>query len=224
MEGAVGSEHKIDATYLSPHVNMASRMMSASKQFGVHLLLSQAAEELLSPEAKSKMRHLDTVTVKGSSVAQKIYTYDAKYIGVDFFLFSKTDRLSNLDSARFTPNSWNTDLDLLGMRRHVSIAFISEFNFGRDCYLAGRWDKAIESLKRANNLMIETVLDEGCIEYEIEGIDMERLLDENDKDEEVLRLRKVLGDGPSMCLLSFMQNRGGIAPKDWDGYRPLTSK
>ena len=29
VEGAVGSEYKIDATYLSPHVNMASRMASA---------------------------------------------------------------------------------------------------------------------------------------------------------------------------------------------------
>jgi hypothetical protein len=31
VEGAVGSEHKIDATYLSPHVNMSSRMMAACK-------------------------------------------------------------------------------------------------------------------------------------------------------------------------------------------------
>merc|ERR1739838_572988 len=72
VEGAVGSEHKIDATYLSPHVNMASRMMSATKQYGINILLSQAVEELLSDQAKAKMRHVDTVTVKGSSVKQRI--------------------------------------------------------------------------------------------------------------------------------------------------------
>lgn len=198
--------------------------MSATKQFGVHLLLSQAATELLSSEAKSKMRHLDTVTVKGSSVAQKIYTYDAKHIGVDFFLYSKTDRLANLDSDRFTPSSWKTDYDLLAMRRHVSEDFIQTFNFGRDYYLAGKWENAIKSLKKANNMMISTVLDEGCVEYEVEGLSEERLLDENDTDEEVIRLRKVLGDGPSMCLVQFMENRGGIAPRKWDGFRPLTSK
>lgn len=70
VEGAVGSEHKIDATYLSPHVNMASRMMSASKQYGVTLLMSQAVEELMSRAAREKLRHLDTVYVKGSSVRE----------------------------------------------------------------------------------------------------------------------------------------------------------
>ena len=75
VEGAVGSEYKIDATYLSPHVNMASRMMSACAQYGVKVLLSQAVEELLSKTARSKLRHLDTVYVKGSNVSQRIYTY-----------------------------------------------------------------------------------------------------------------------------------------------------
>ena len=52
VEGAVGSEYKIDATYLSPHVNMASRMMSATKQYGVHFLLSERVQKLLSENAK----------------------------------------------------------------------------------------------------------------------------------------------------------------------------
>ena len=39
IEGAIGSEFKIDASYLSPNVNMASRLQAASPQFGVHLLV-----------------------------------------------------------------------------------------------------------------------------------------------------------------------------------------
>lgn len=35
IEGAIGSEYKIDASYLSPNVNMASRLEAATKQFGV---------------------------------------------------------------------------------------------------------------------------------------------------------------------------------------------
>ena len=31
IEGAVGSLQKVDATYLSPHVNMAARMEAASR-------------------------------------------------------------------------------------------------------------------------------------------------------------------------------------------------
>lgn len=40
IEGAIGSEFKIDASYLSPNVNMASRLEAATKQFGVNLLIS----------------------------------------------------------------------------------------------------------------------------------------------------------------------------------------
>lgn len=35
IEGAIGSFYKIDASYLSPNVNMASRLEAATKQFGV---------------------------------------------------------------------------------------------------------------------------------------------------------------------------------------------
>ena len=41
IEGAVGSLQKVDATYLSPHVNMAARMEAASRQFGVSVLMTQ---------------------------------------------------------------------------------------------------------------------------------------------------------------------------------------
>ena len=40
IEGAIGSVYKIDASYLSPNVNMASRLEAATKQYGVLLLLS----------------------------------------------------------------------------------------------------------------------------------------------------------------------------------------
>ena len=41
IEGAIGSEYKIDASYLSPNVNMASRLEAATRQFGVDFLLSE---------------------------------------------------------------------------------------------------------------------------------------------------------------------------------------
>ena len=39
IEGSIGSVYKIDASYLSPNVNMASRLEGATKQFGVPLLI-----------------------------------------------------------------------------------------------------------------------------------------------------------------------------------------
>ncbi len=46
IEGAVGSLQKVDATYLSPHVNMAARMEAASRQFGVAILMKERFHEV----------------------------------------------------------------------------------------------------------------------------------------------------------------------------------
>lgn len=212
VEGAVGSEYKIDATYLSPHVNMASRMMSACKQYGVTILLSQAVQELMSDPARAKLRHLDTVTVKGSSVKQRIYTYDARSRGVDFFLFSRTDDQADLEADRYSPNVWNIDQDLRAMRQHLTDDFLEEFRAGRKAYLQGDWTLAIERLERANEIMLEMAVEEGYL--------IDSSVDELLHEEELL----LNGDGPTQFLLNFMKSKGGVAPQGWDGWHPLTSK
>ncbi len=47
IEGAIGSEYKIDASYLSPNVNIASRLNAASKQYGVSVLFSGQIYDLI---------------------------------------------------------------------------------------------------------------------------------------------------------------------------------
>lgn len=212
VEGAVGSMYKIDATYLSPHVNMASRMMSATKQYGVNFLLSQAVQKLLSENCQNKLRHVDTVTVKGSSVQQRIYTYDAK-VRKDFFLYGKTKSKEDVDSDRYTPAIWNIDQDLLAMRNHICDEFTELFNRGRDEYLSGNWHTAIKFLKSANKIMVQQAVEEGY------GGSESLWKDDDDAED-----RQSHGDGPCQRLIAYMQDLGGEAPKDWDGYRPLTSK
>jgi class 3 adenylate cyclase len=46
IEGAIGSEYKIDASYLSPSVNMAARLEGCTKAFGVPMLIS---EDVMNP-------------------------------------------------------------------------------------------------------------------------------------------------------------------------------
>ena len=223
VEGAVGSEYKIDATYLSPHVNMAARMMSATKQYGVTILLSQAVEELLSAPARSKLRHLDTVCVKGSSVAQRIFTYDARHRGVDFFLFERSPEQSDLDAEAYTPLIWENDQDLRAMRQHVTEEFSRKFKEGKDLYLSGEWKDAIQALKDADDIMITNVLEEGYIDYNPDEIDG-RIFDRRNTTEEITRIRGELGDGTCKCLIAYMEKRNGTPPDDWKGVRELTSK
>lgn len=79
IEGAIGSEYKIDASYLSPNVNMASRLEAATKQFGVDFLISEDMYDLLTVEMKSYFRNIDRVTVKGSEKPIRLYTVDLNY-------------------------------------------------------------------------------------------------------------------------------------------------
>ena len=74
--GAIGSEHKIDVSYLSPHVNMASRLEAATKQYGTAILLSGSLCSLLTPETYKSCRLIDRVTVKGSTQPMTLFTYD----------------------------------------------------------------------------------------------------------------------------------------------------
>jgi Adenylate and Guanylate cyclase catalytic domain len=223
VEGAVGSEYKIDATYLSPHVNMASRMMSATKQYGVTILLSQAVEELLSRPARSKLRHLDTVYVKGSSVEQRIYTYDARSQGVDFFLFERNPEQADMEAEAYSASIWEVDQDLRSMRQHVTDDFMTKFKRGMANYFAGNWQQAVDNLNDADNLMIQTVLEEGYIEYDHDELGS-MIYDRRNSDEEIKRIRQEFGDGACKCLIQYMERRDCKAPDDWKGVRHLMSK
>ena len=221
VEGAVGSNYKIDATYLSPHVNMASRMMSASKQYGVTILLSQAVEELLSKPAQSKLRHLDTVIVKGASRPQGIYTYDARAEGTNFFLFDRIGEQADLEAENYTAALWETDQDLKAMRQHVNENFMKKFKRGVDLYISGEWKSAIELLKEADNIMLQTVIEEAWIDVTEFG---DSVFDSQTDDEEITRLRNRYGDGACKNLIQYMERRNAVPPSDWRGFRALMSK
>jgi len=223
VEGAVGSEYKIDATYLSPHVNMASRMMSATKQYGVTILLSKAVEEILSRQCRKKLRHLDTVYVKGSKVKQDIFTYDARHRGVDFFLIERRPEQAEEDAEAYSPTIWEDDPDLRAMRQHVTDQFAETFALGIRHYLSGKWTSAYEYLRSANNIMVETVVSEGYMDHDLEEMG-DDVLDFSTTDEEIIRLRNEFGDGACRVLMSYIERRNFKAPLDWDAVRPLLSK
>jgi hypothetical protein len=196
-------------------------MMGACKQYGVTLMLSQAVQELMSDVARTKLRHLDTITVKGSSIKQRIYTYDARSKGVDFFLFNRTEDQADFDADRYAPQIWNADQDLRAMRQHVTDEFLEAFAVGRKAYLSGDWPLAIKRLERANEIMVEAALEEGYLEDEFDALQLRAGEDARAAAEE-LKLQN--GDGPSLFLINFMKQHGGVAPKGWDGWHPLTRK
>ena len=76
IEGALGSEYKIDASYLSPHVNLTMGLEEATKIYGVPFVVSNAYYDLTSKEVQESLRPLDKVTLHGSKEVITIYTFD----------------------------------------------------------------------------------------------------------------------------------------------------
>jgi len=220
MEGAVGSVYKVDATYLGPHVNMASRMQSACKQFGVSLLCSKDFQCLLSPEAKQKFRHVDTCTVKGVQKAQPIYTYDARHRGINLFLNKRDCNVADIEAKNYSPKIWNTDQDLKCMRQHITSEFEDKFNKGRDLYLVGNWKEAVKVLKEANEQMIRNNMKFDMVEFQASPSDV------NNVNTSLTKRLTDIGDGPSKCLINYMIGKNGQAPAKFvdEKCRALESK
>lgn len=76
IEGAVGSTHKIDATYLAPDVNLAARVHTATKQYGVAVMFTGEVWNLLSASVRDECRRVDVVNVKGSVQPLSLHTFD----------------------------------------------------------------------------------------------------------------------------------------------------
>eukprot|EP00301_Raphidiophrys_heterophryoidea_P002551 c11189_g1_i1.p1 GENE.c11189_g1_i1~~c11189_g1_i1.p1 ORF type:complete len:875 (-),score=189.61 c11189_g1_i1:168-2792(-) len=80
IEGAVGSEQKIDATYLSSTVNITARLDTAARQYKVSLLMSHWFHMFLSNERKQRCRKIDKVAMKGSVEAITLITYEEEEV------------------------------------------------------------------------------------------------------------------------------------------------
>jgi class 3 adenylate cyclase len=79
IEGAIGSMFKIDASYLSPNVNMSSRLEAATRQYGVPILVSGPIYDIFTDDIKKICREVDTVTVKGSIQPIRLFTIDVDF-------------------------------------------------------------------------------------------------------------------------------------------------
>lgn len=75
IEGPIGSEFKVDASYLSPSVNMASRLEGGTKEYGVPMLITEDVYKLMT-ENKRHLRLIDRVIFEDNTEPTNLYTID----------------------------------------------------------------------------------------------------------------------------------------------------
>ena len=143
IEGAIGSNYKIDASYLSPNVNMAARLEAATHQFGTPLLLSGPFVNELTREARDMCRKIDVVTVKGSQIPLELWTCDITDVNLD-------------SSSAITPvmrDGTQQPLDMKKVKAAVqkseNLEFSKVFERGVEMYIGGDWAGSKVNIEKA---------------------------------------------------------------------------
>eukprot|EP00928_Gymnodinium_smaydae_P070852 TRINITY_DN54602_c0_g1_i1.p1 TRINITY_DN54602_c0_g1~~TRINITY_DN54602_c0_g1_i1.p1 ORF type:complete len:960 (-),score=231.81 TRINITY_DN54602_c0_g1_i1:117-2912(-) len=206
IEGAVGSEFKIDASYLSPNVSIANGIERCTQIYGVPLIISQSVTERCSPSLVRECRLIDRVIITGSPVPLELYCLDLDYEGVDVESDEKLkitwNTRSRFKARQFLENEkmlrWADDFDpavllsrdacLMAMRKRYTVQFFQFFNMGFQNYLLGEWRVARRMLSSSRAIL---------------GVE----------------------DGPSSAILQYMEEPHAFeVPKDWQGVREISSK
>ena len=146
IEGAIGSKYKIDATYISPHVQMADRLEAGSKIFRTPMNLSHWFVGLLSPAARSYLRKMDRISVSGVSEPVTVYTYDVTKYKKGF----GTPKLDALGQQ--IPVDFKNDSQYKEIREGLNPKFIPAFKLATDLYFKGEFQQAKMKLLSAMEL------------------------------------------------------------------------
>lgn len=203
IEGAVGSEYKIDCSYLSPNVSIATSVERSTEIYGAALMVAQSVVDLCGQGMRNKCRLIDKVIIKGSPTPIELYCMDLDYMAVEVDStprpqvnwntrqrfkvrqFVETEKCNMLKEDVDMVKVFDNDPVIAMMRKRFTVDFFQMFNMGYQNYSEGEWPVAKRMLS--------------CIIKE-----------------------HVIDDGPSVALLRFMEEKHSYdAPKNWNGVREL---
>ncbi|CAD8178473.1 unnamed protein product [Paramecium octaurelia] len=225
IEGAIGSEYKIDASYLSPNVNMASRLEAATKQFGSMILISGQLRNVTTKVTQKNLRHIDRVTVKGSIEPMDIYTVDLnveslirkvhkKKTVVDF------NRKEKQKQAHLTESEISKQKKKQKVLRRMKRDKLKQAVLKNHVAISETWikDNNIKQSRALFNKEFYHKWDKGFSCYLSGDWDQAKAIFE-----ETLNFLPNYKDGPSNTLLRVIKEEPYLR-NNWKGYRELTEK
>jgi class 3 adenylate cyclase len=195
IQGAIGSNLKIDPRYLSADVNTAELLERFNADLGTTILVSGDFLTGCSEEIRTMHRLVDKVKGKRGQVS--VYSFD---LDTDRALDPPDPGSSTITArqraddrawrkkGRLTSNMYdvlNSDRDFLNLREKYSSKFFDFYKNGLLNYLSGEW------------MIAKTALEQ--ISHQAGFIDQ-----------------------PSLFVLKYMEKHSYEPPKNWDGNRPVS--
>jgi adenylate cyclase len=124
VSGNIGSKKRMDYTIIGDGVNLASRLESACKQYGAHILVSEFTYKLLRGTYYS--RELDLVVVKGKTKPVAIYEILDYHSDETYPHLTDALRLFKAGLAKYRKQEWQAAsaefLEVLGLNPHDKAA------------------------------------------------------------------------------------------------------
>jgi len=190
IEGPIGSDFKVDASYLSPHVNITMTLESSTKIYGVILLMSEKFYMMLSVRTKERIRKVDIVHL--GSGPQGLFTFPLNdehvllnppntHICGEVIKSTNSDvQLDNLEEEG-AEYLFIVDQDVACLQKKLPEQVYSYFREAQTHWVTGDWQKAHQFCNHA---------------LEIDP-----------------------HDGPSQAMVKFMARTNYEPPPEWPGYR-----
>lgn len=168
IEGAVGSEFKIDASYLSPNVSIAESLEGATYIYGVNILISELVINMCTPEMAAKCRLIDKVLLTGTIMELYVIDLDFMSLSVEPSYvcpkwnpkerFKCRQHLEQEKSLKWADgvqivSFFNENPDIATMRFRYTLEFTHVFNMGYQNYSDGEWKVAQRFLSLTRTML-----------------------------------------------------------------------
>ncbi|OMJ90780.1 hypothetical protein SteCoe_6759 [Stentor coeruleus] len=192
IEGPIGSEYKIDPTYLSPHVNAVAFLENLTKYYGIQCVISENVYQFLSKPLRDKCRNIDRMAQYEFEEIFNIYCFDVNVLKITSGGYKdrarkkidrkmqKIRRLIKGDASvayAITASSKSFQTMTYDFTEDFYNTFAKALNF----YFDGLWQNSRIAFNDVLNIMPH--------------------------------------DGPSLTILNYMKNYNYISPGSWKGVR-----
>jgi len=172
VQGAIGSDYKIDASYLSPNLQFAYKLEELTSFYEMQILLSEPLYNLMSLKARNTLRKIDVIALNMyNNQAQNannepigIYTFDLSFNTKDAPTIAEDHQIGdliklaeyetiNIESFKNkgVDYMFTLDSDIVGLQHHIG-EFNPIFRQAFKSYVQGEWAQACENIDRCLEL------------------------------------------------------------------------